>query len=171
MFYNYSSEPFTYTWGNKPFTFASGKVYEGMLISDDGSTSLMLNEVTSRFFAKHLAEHLMNFIGKGDSFETKLQSQGYPMKYNVSTMEMLTERGINPPSKDVMMPEFVSDLPLIRNEVQKPDPALEVSAAPAKEVVDGQLVEPKAAEEPLKKKAGRPKKVASPSPEAVFEGV
>jgi hypothetical protein len=169
MFYNYSDEPFTYTWGGKPYTFAAGKVYpDGIIISDDGTLSVPLNEVTSRFFSKHLAEHLMNSIGKNDSATERLQNQeAYRMRYNISTMEMLTERGINPPSKEMPMPEFKQELGLIRNEAPKKDPALEVSTAPAMDVVDGKLVEP----QPAKKKVGRPKKVASPSPEAVFEGV
>lgn len=167
MFYNYSDEAFTYTWGGKPFTFQAGKVYQdGIIISDDGSLSVPLNEVTSRFFSKHLAEHLMNNIGKGDTAVQRLENQeAYRMRYNISTMEMLTERGINPPSMTVPMPDFTGELGLIRNEPVK-DKALEVSTEPVKEVVNEIKIE-----EPAKKKMGRPKKVLSPSPEAVFEGV
>lgn len=167
MFYNYSNKDFTYTWGNKPFTFKSGEVYNGIIISDDGTTPLQLNEITSRFFSKHLAEHLLNnltsinFIEKADG--NVHATQGFPLKYNITNMETLIERGITAPSVATPLPSFAKELEL--------DPALQAKKEEPKKdepVVSEVIVDE--AEQP-KKKLGRPKKELTPSENAVFEGV
>jgi hypothetical protein len=145
LFYNYSTERFTHTWGGIPYSFKPGEVYTGILHSVDGEHAITLNDVLANFFAKHLAVDVLNSnreVGKD------------ALKYNMSSIDMLIERGITAPEIDKPMPAFSEELPIIQKEPEEPKAEEEV--------------EP---EEP-KKKPGRPAKVkeeASPSANAEFD--
>lgn len=104
VFYNYTSEPFTYTWGKIPYTFKPDSVYSGVIVSDHGDQPLVLNAVLSRFFAKHLAEHVLN--------SNKSVAEN-ALKYNLTNMELLIERGMNPPSVEKPLPSFVDEIDLM----------------------------------------------------------
>lgn len=147
MFYNFSTKKFTTSWGGKPYSFDAGKVYpDGIIISDDGSSSVQLNEVTSGIFAHHLAVTLLN--------EDK-EIAGNALKYNMTNLDLLKERAQQPPSVSKDLPAFKETLsiqPELKSEIVED----------TKPVVEAQVSEPE------KKKPGRPKKVASPSPEAEF---
>lgn len=147
MFYNFSTEDFVCTWGGFPYTFKAGRVYDGTVISDNGSSSVTLNEVVSKIFAKHLAEHLLN---------TNKEVSENRLKYNMTNMDLLTERGIQPPSSDVALPAFKEELNIqkeLKTDV-KPEPVVS-------DVVKDESEAPK-------RKAGRPRKSDSPSPDAQF---
>lgn len=165
MFYNYSSAPFTYTWGKIPYTFEPGKTYEGVIIADDKVNSIFLNETLSEFFAKHLAEHVLNTPALNTNFVVdksgnEVETRGYPQKYNITSIEMLTKRGITPPEVEMPMPKFVDELPVLQNEGTNDTVTSEAS-----------VEEPEVSEAP--KRRGRPPKAkveeSSPSsPEAEF---
>lgn len=149
MFYNFSTKKFVGSWGGKPYSFEAGKVYpDGIIISDDGSSSVQLNEVTSAIFAHHLAVKILN--------EDK-EVAGNALKYNMTNLDMLKERAQHPPNVEKALPEFkdvLSIQPELKAEVvedTKEQPVVEATVS-----------------EPEKKKPGRPKKVSSPSPEAEF---
>ena len=162
LFYNYSTLPFTYTWAGIPYTFKAGEVYEGVIIADNGGAPLELNDILARFFSKHLAEFVLNTPGINTNFRPGLNGEsiptdGFPMKYNTTSIDQLTERGITAPEIGVPMPKFVDELPISSTEG-----ATIVVEAPEDEPVV------------VAKKRGRPAKVkedVSPSPEAEFEGV
>jgi hypothetical protein len=144
LFYNYSTEKFTHTWGGVPFSFEPGKVYSGVIVSDDGQSSLTINDVLARFFAKHLATFVL---------DKNLDVGKDPMKYNFTNVELLTERGISAPSVVLPMPSFAAELPV---------------ASEKKEEIVESVVEEAVVE---KKKSGRfvKKEEASPSGDAAFD--
>lgn len=145
MFYNYSNVDFTYTWGGRPYTFKAGEVYYDTINTPDGQHPLVLNDVLSSFFAKHLAEFVLN---------SSKEVAASPLKYNMTNMELLTARGINPPDVKTLMPSFVDELPIVKSEEKAPEPTKEVEEV----------------EKPIAKKLGRPKKVVnSPSEGAEFD--
>lgn len=157
LFYNYSTQKFTHTWGGVPYSFEPGSVSSGVIISDDGQNSLTLNNVLAEFFAKHLADFVMNTPAMNINFDKDGRgTDGFPMKYNITNLEMLKQRALNAPDVVMPLPAFSSELPI-------------ASVTPVVEPVIETVIE-----EAPKKKMGRPPKVkeeASPSPEAEFEGV
>ena len=160
LFYNYSSKDFTHTWGGKPYLFKAGEVYEGVIVSSQGGAPLELNEVLARFFSKHLAEFVLNTPEINKNFRPgengqMIPTDGFPMKYNTTTIDMLVERGITPPDVTLPLPSFADELPI----AQKTGTTV-ISEVP---VVEEPIQEPK--------KRGRPAKNSvdtSPSPSAEF---
>ena len=154
LFYNYSTADFTHTWGGVPYTFKAGEVYQGVIIAADGVNSMFLNDVLAHFFAKHLAEFVLNTSELNTNFVTNAEgysvgTEGHPMKYNITSIETLTTRGITAPDIEVAMPKFVDELPVIKKAAKK---ASKEDNEPAK----------------TEKKPTKAKEESSPSPEAEF---
>jgi hypothetical protein len=151
MFYNFSTKPFTYTWGRIPYTFLPGTEYSGAVIADDGAHSVELNEIVSNFFAKHLAEWVLNTPEMNQNWDKDGKTtQGYPMKYNTTSIEMLVKRATSPAGVEVDMPSFANELPILERHLRKEEPVV----APVPEVVSEALEEPQA----KKRAPGKPKK-------------
>lgn len=162
LFYNYCSKPFTHTWGGIAYTFQPGQVYEGVIIANNGAAPLVLNDILAKFFARHLAEFVLNTPEMNINFTRSetgqaIPTDGFPMKYNTTSIDLLTERGITAPEVSVPMPKFAEELPILQTSGETL-------------IVEKDALVEESQEAP--KKRGRQAKVKeeeSPSPTAEFD--
>jgi len=144
MLYNFSTKPFTYTWGRIPYTFLPGEFYSGIIISDDRAHSVELNEVVSGFFAQHLAEWVLNTPEMNVNFTEGLDGKakgtdGFPAKYNMTSIELLKMRAMTIPDVETVLPKFIDELPVSEKHQVKKPVVIEAVETPIVEVIEPEV--------------------------------
>jgi hypothetical protein len=119
MFYNFTTEDFKTTWDEQPYTFKSGQVYEKLAIASDGVHNVELTETVCRVFAHHLANKVLNTPSLDVNFTVDKANNAIPTDlaqmrvHNLTNLEKLIERAMTAPDIEVVLPEALSELPLV----------------------------------------------------------